>query len=103
MVARGSSFPCARLALALAEFHKVAVSLFLQLAQVPLNGSPALECVHCSPQFGAICTCGRNAPPPLLQTTHKDVKLDTSQDRPLHSVPLVTAMQVERDPLTTTL
>lgn len=41
-------------AFVLLEFHKVPVGLLSQPGRVPLDGSPALECVHWFPQFSRI-------------------------------------------------
>lgn len=82
-------------ALVLAEFHQVAVSLFLQ---VPLSGNPALEHLDTS-SFGVICKCDESALSCLCQVSDEDIEEDRSQDSPLW---YSTCLQVECDLLIAT-
>lgn len=69
----------------------VPVGLFLQPAQVTLNGTPALERTiwFAPPHFGVICKSVGSAFLHLLQVVDEDVK----EERPW-STPLVTDLQV---------
>jgi len=56
----------------LAEWHKVPASPFLQLAEVPLNGSTTLP-VLCQQQLAEGTLC------PVMQIIKEDVKWDQTQ------------------------
>lgn len=67
-------------ALVLVEFHQVSVSLFLR---VPLSGSPALERLATSSQFGVAWKCDESVLGCFFQVSDEDIKEDRSQDGPL--------------------
>ena len=70
-------------ALPLVEQHEAPVSPFLQLVQVPLNGSTTLWCIGPSSQFGVICKLAEGALCPIIQIINEIVQQDQSQYRPL--------------------
>lgn len=60
------SFTDSRLHASLVELYVVPVSLLLQLIQLPLNCSPALQHIDCSPQFGVEHKLPKNRLCPLI-------------------------------------
>lgn len=86
----------------LVVFHEVPVGPFLQPAWVPLDGSPALQHIYCSPQLEVICKLDKSALYYHLQVTDNGVKPDRSQCRPMW-YPLVTGIHGECYPLAAAL
>ena len=61
-------------ALGLVEPHKVHMSPFLKLVQVPLNGIQSLRCVNCTTQLGVICKFDEGTLNPTVYVVDEDIK-----------------------------
>lgn len=67
----------------LMEFQKAPAGIFFQPAQVPLDSSPVLKPINCTPEYGINCKFDKTKPCCLLCIIDKVVKHNRSQDRSL--------------------
>ena len=81
-------------ALAFTELPEAPLSSFLQAISVPLNGSAALQCIHCYAQFDIVRTLAGGVLQPIIQAMNKMLNSTGPKADP-RGTPLTTKHQFE--------